>query len=120
MGRSAYGRSAYLCPRFDCFDKAVRRGALARAFNRGQKRAHKPARMHANNAAGNPAGDTASKGRGSGRVRPVLLDGLWPQVQAAVDSQILTLQRTGDISRSPRYDALESMRRGLREPGRPA
>ncbi len=34
--RRASGRGAYVCPRRACFDRAVRKGALARAVGRGR------------------------------------------------------------------------------------
>lgn len=101
VGRRTRGRSAYLCPSHVCFERAARRRALERALGRST------------------SNGTTTDGR-SGRVRAVELDTLWSEVVAAVDEQIENLQRSGDMGRNPRKDALEELRRGLREPGRSA
>jgi hypothetical protein len=55
------------------------------------------------------------------RVRSPELEVLWPSVMDALDHEIQNMQRrSGDISRSPRYDALAELRRGLGAPGRSA
>ena len=98
VGRRTRGRSAYLCPTHSCFARAARRRALERALGRSA---------------------SASDGR-SGRVRAIRLDTLWSEVVAAVDEQIENLQRSGNIGRSRRKEALEQLHQALREPGRSA
>jgi hypothetical protein len=55
------------------------------------------------------------------RARVPALEVLWPSLVAALDHELQNMQRTGDIGhKSPRYDALVQLRRGLSEPGRSA
>ena len=97
MSRGSHGRSAYVCPTTTCFQRAVKRRGLERSLGRSD----------------------GAKGR-SVRVRPVLAEGLWPEVLASVEQEIAKLKRSGDIGRSPRYDAYENLRRELCAPGRSA
>jgi predicted RNA-binding protein YlxR (DUF448 family) len=107
VGRRTRGRSAYLCPARECFDKAVRRRALERALGGGPGEAD--------------GGGAACRGRTAHpRVRGPELEVLWPSVAAALDYELANMQRTGDIGHGPRYDALLELRRGLGEPGRSA
>jgi hypothetical protein len=68
-------------------------------------------------AAGSVIGPAASRPT---RVRSPELEVLWPSVMDALDHELQNLQRSGDNSRSPRYDALAELRRGLGAPGRSA
>jgi len=95
VGRHVRGRSAYLCAARACFTRAVQRRALERSL--GHRRAG-----------------------GSVTVRIPAFDALWAAVHAALDQELQNMQRSGDIRRSPRQDALEQLRRGLLAPGRSA
>jgi len=127
VGRRTRGRSAYLCPARACFDQALRRRALERALGRAS--ASDDAAK--GDASHDPRGSSAiatggATGAAGARPRPTRVLGpspevLWPSVLAALDHELQNLQRTGDIGRSPRYDALLELRRGLGgEPGRSA
>lgn len=97
VGRHVRGRSAYLCPSHPCFERAIRRRALERALG---------------------------SARSAPRVLGPELQALWPAVAAALDHEIQNMQRSGDISHSPRYDELAQLRLGLGQsldvPGRSA
>lgn len=111
MGRRTHGRSAYLCPDRGCVDKALRRRALERSLSpRGQQRGSEQ----------RTAKRTRERNGRAARVHAPQLQALWLQMEAALDQEIETLQRSGDISRSTRYDALRKLRGELRQPGRSA
>jgi uncharacterized protein len=117
VGRRTRGRSAYLCPARACFDQALRRRALERALGRVRPEARDGTPPHGEPGQGGP--DVALRPRPT-RVRSPEPEVLWPAVVAALDHELQNLQRTGDSSQNPRYDALVELRRGLGEPGRSA
>ncbi|MCX4244630.1 YlxR family protein [Paraliomyxa miuraensis] len=104
VGRHTRGRSAYLCPSRSCFERALKRRALERSL--GSTRSEPLAQ------------------RGCSPSRPRVLgpdlEALWPSVAAALDHEIQNMQRSGDNSQNPRYDALVELRGGLGTPGRSA
>lgn len=87
-GRRAVGRSAYLCPRWACFERALRRRAIERSLRGPRSLA------------------TSVDARR-----------LWPSVLEGIERQIEVLRRTGAGSQSDRLTVLVALHERLTEPG---
>ncbi|WP_052547242.1 DUF448 domain-containing protein [Enhygromyxa salina] len=88
---SGSGRTAYLCPRRECLDRAVGRRVFTRAFSSASGRRAKSGGQHAGpQISGAPSCDTISA------VGPAAADALWSAASDLLRREIDLLDRCGE------------------------